>query len=97
SRLFGSALISTPFCVYGGIVAETAEAYSALDARACELARELGVDYLELRQLEAGGPERPTKNLYFTFRKPISRDPEDNLALIPRKQRAVVRKGIQSG
>lgn len=97
SRLFSNALISTPFCVYGGIVAATDEARTALDSKAVELARELGVDYLELRHIEPDASTRPTKDLYYTFRKEISEDPDDNLKQIPRKQRAVVRKGIKSG
>lgn len=96
SRLFTNALISTPFCVYGGIVAETAQARSALDDRACQLARELEVEYLELRQMTPGDNERPSKDLYYTFRREIVADPDENLKLIPRKQRAVVRKGIKS-
>lgn len=96
SRLFSNALISTPFCVYGGIVATTDAARAALDAKACELAHELGVEYLELRQAEAGSSKRPTKDLYYTFRREIAADPDDNLRQIPRKQRAVVRKGIKS-
>ena len=47
----------------------------------------------------AGGrgdwPARP--DLYVTFRKPIAGDDEANLKAIPRKQRAMVRKGIQNG
>lgn len=97
SRLFNNALISTPFCVYGGIVATTDEARCALDERACELARELEVEYLEFRQLEQESSRRPNKDLYYTFRKAISAEAEENLAQIPRKQRAVVRKGIKSG
>lgn len=96
SRLFSNALISTPFCVYGGIVARTDEARAALDGRACELAQRLGVEYLELRQRERGTSQRPTKDLYYTFRRQISADPDENLQAIPRKQRAVVRKGIKS-
>lgn len=97
SRLFDNALISTPFCVYGGIVAETEDARAALDAKACELAQKLRVEYLELRRLECSRSERPTKELYYTFRKAISGDADENMAHIPRKQRAVVRKGIKSG
>lgn len=98
SRLFANALISTPFCVYGGIVAETDEARSALDNKACELAQELDVEYLELRQIEADEHSpRLTKDLYYTFRRDIVADADENLKRIPRKQRAVVRKGIKSG
>jgi FemAB-related protein (PEP-CTERM system-associated) len=97
SRLFGNALVSTPFCVYGGIVASTPAAHRALDQAACELAQRLGVDHLELRNLVASQGGRPTKDLYVTFRKTIDPDPEKNLLAIPRKQRAMVRKGINAG
>jgi len=42
-----------------------------------------------------GWIERP--DLYVTFRKTIDPDHERNLKAIPRKQRAMVRKGIQNG
>lgn len=97
SRLFGNALISTPFCVYGGIAAENEAVAGMLERAALELARTLGVDHLELRQRGSrkGGP--PQKDLYVTFRKEISKDPDVNMKAIPRKQRAMVRKGIQAG
>jgi FemAB-related protein (PEP-CTERM system-associated) len=97
SLLFGDQLVSMPFGVYGGPVAEEAEVRALLQQRACELARELGVDALELRHRSPQNPNWPTKDLYFTFRKTISQDPEENLKAIPRKQRAMVRKGIKAG
>jgi FemAB-related protein (PEP-CTERM system-associated) len=97
SFLFGNALISSPFCVYGGIAATSAEAREALDQAACELARELNVDYLEMRNRQEQKTERPRKALYVTFKKTLDTDVEANLQAIPRKQRAVVRKGIKSG
>lgn len=97
SRLFGNALISTPFCVYGGTAAIDEEAREALEKAAEKLAAALGVDYLELRNQSLRRPDWPTKMLYVTFRKPIDPEPEKNLLEIPRKQRAMVRKGIQAG
>jgi FemAB-related protein (PEP-CTERM system-associated) len=97
SLLFGNALISNPFCVYGGAAAESEEARLALEEKAVGLARELGVDYLELRNRFARPNQRLTKSLYVTFRKELNPDPEKNLAAIPRKQRAMVRKGIGAG
>lgn len=96
SLLFGNSLISLPFCVYGGIVASNDEASSALRKAACELADQLGVDALELRTQHPSGSSWPTKELYVTFRKEIDPDPEVNLKAIPRKQRAMVRKGIKA-
>ena len=97
SRLFGNALVSTPFCVYGGILASDTEATRVLEARACTLAQELGVDYLEMRNRKRRHPGWPSKDLYVTFRKEISDSSETNMLAIPRKQRAMVRKGIQKG
>jgi FemAB-related protein (PEP-CTERM system-associated) len=95
SLLFGHALISTPFCVYGGIVASQPRAFAALADAATDLARRLGVDYLEMRnrrELHSGWPE---KSLYCTFIREFGPDSEQNMLAIPRKQRAMVRKGIQ--
>ncbi len=98
SRLFGNALISNAFCVYGGIVADDEQTFQALDDEACRLARQLGVDYLEFRNRHHRTPARLyKKDLYVTFRKELAPNVEDNLAAIPRKQRAVVRKGIKAG
>jgi FemAB-related protein (PEP-CTERM system-associated) len=97
SALFGHALVSTPFCVYGGIVSTDPESAAALTSEACGLAERLGVDHLEMRNRSRKHPDWPVKDLYVTFRKTIDADGEKNLAAIPRKQRAVVRKGIKEG
>ncbi len=97
SLLFGNKLASLPFCVYGGIVADTPEAAAALRGGACALAARLNVDALELRNLQPSGSGWPVKDLYVTFRKRIDPDPEINLKAIPGRQRAMVRKGIDEG
>ncbi len=97
SRLFGDALTSTPFCVYGGVAAVEEDARHRLEQEAASLADRLGVDFLELRNLQRGNDDWPTKDLYVTFRKAIEADHEVNLKEIPRKQRAMVRKGIKAG
>jgi FemAB-related protein (PEP-CTERM system-associated) len=97
SLLFGNTLVSTPFCVYGGVAAMDEEAATALSNAACQHAERLGVDALELRNCSPSGRQWPTKELYVTFRKEIDSDPEVNLKAIPRKQRAMVRKGIKAG
>lgn len=97
SRLFGHALVSLPFCVYGGPVAEDARAESALIDASVELAKSLRVEHLELRNRQEKRPHWPRQDLYVTFRKPIAPDADENMRAIPRKQRAMVRKGIQHG
>ncbi len=97
SLLFGHALVSLPFCVYGGVAATDPAAVPALHAAARELAGRLGVAHLELRNRAAREPEWPRQDLYVNFRKEILPDVEANLLAIPRKQRAMVRKGIKRG
>jgi FemAB-related protein (PEP-CTERM system-associated) len=97
SWLFGNALISTPFCVCGGAVADSEAVGSALELEASRLARRLNVDYLELRTPKVPHPEWFIKDLYVTFRKAMDPDPEKNLLAIPRKQRRMVRQGIKAG
>ena len=100
SRLFGHALVSLPFCVYGGIAAaEDAgpETLYALESKAETLAQALGVQHLEFRNLKPRHEDWPRQELYVTFRKEILPEVEANLLAIPRKQRAMVRKGIKNG
>lgn len=97
SRLFGHALISTPFCVYGGAVASNQAVADHLNESAAARARDLDVDYLELRNRRADVASWPCKDLYVAFRKELSGEHEANFRAIPRKQRAMVRKGINVG
>jgi FemAB-related protein (PEP-CTERM system-associated) len=97
SRLFGHALVSLPFAVYGGVASADPGVIAALHEAAVELARELGVEHLELRNLRRTEPDWPQQDLYVTFRKPIRAEVEANLLAIPRKQRAMVRKAIGRG
>ncbi len=97
SLIFGNALVSLPFAVYGGVASNSSEAAAALEAEAQAVARQLGVDHLELRNLERRHPEWPMQDLYVCFRKVLDPDVEANMLAIPRKQRAMVRKGIKNG
>ena len=97
SFLFGHSLVSNAFCVYGGIAAADDEARKALDQYAQTLAQELNVGHLEYRQRCPFHTDWTSRDIYFTFRKPIEPDVEQNMLAIPRKQRAMVRKGIKYG
>ena len=98
SRLFGHSLSSLPFAAYGGVAALDDEARAALEAEAEAIAQRLGVEHLELRHIERRHPDWPAQDqLYVTFRKPIEPTEEANMQAIPRKQRAMVRKGIKLG
>lgn len=97
SRLFGYKLASLPFCVYGGIAATHEPASAALRDQASDLARQLGVDALELRNREPSDSGWPTKDLYYTFCKSIEKDNAANLKAIPNRQRAMLRKALGEG
>jgi len=97
SRLFGNALTSLPFAAYAGVAADDPASAQALVSHAQQLAGQLGVQHLELRHLHQQQPEWPQQDLYVTFRKAILPDEEANMLAIPRKQRAMVRKGIKNG
>jgi FemAB-related protein (PEP-CTERM system-associated) len=96
SRLFGNKLVSLPFCVYGGAIAADDGALQALTGEARRLARDLRVDYLELRNLRPQA-DLPVADRYATFRRNLDPDPERNLSAVPRKQRAMIRKGASRG
>ena len=97
SVLFGNALTSLPFAVYGGVAAADEASAAALEAEAQRLAQQLGVQHLELRHRERRHADWPVQDLYVTFRKAILPEEEANMLAIPRKQRAMVRKGIKNG
>ena len=96
SVLFGKSLVSLPFAVYGGVAAQTEAAALALEDEAQQIARRLGVDHLELRHVAARHVDWPLQDLYVTFRRAILPDEQANMLAIPRKQRAMVRKGIKN-
>jgi FemAB-related protein (PEP-CTERM system-associated) len=97
SWLFGSALTSLPFAVYGGVAADDEPSADALEAEAQRLAKTLQVPPLEMRNVQRRHPDWPVQDLYVTFRKAILPEEEANMLAIPRKQRAMVRKGIKNG
>jgi len=97
SLLFGHALVSLPFCAVAGVAASDPLAEKALHHAAQALGEKLGAQHLELRNPAPREPAWPRQDLYASFRKPLLTGVEANLLAIPRKQRAMVRKGIKNG
>jgi FemAB-related protein (PEP-CTERM system-associated) len=95
SLVFGDALVSSPFCVYGGVAAATEPARALLEQAAVELGERLGVDHVEFRNLVPRRDDWVRRTGFATFRREIAADADTNLLQIPRKQRAEVRKGIE--
>jgi len=96
--LAGKILLSTPFAVYGGILAADEAAKSALKERLEALAREEAVQYAELRNAwpEQCAGYHPVHR-YVTFTQELKGSEEELLQSIPRKTRAAIRKSLQCG
>jgi FemAB-related protein (PEP-CTERM system-associated) len=98
SALFGNSVISNAFCVYGGPAASDEDSRAALEQEGIAVAKRVGAGCLELRTATRQHEDWPCKeDLYVTFRKALLSDVDANMKAIPRKQRAMVRKGMQSG
>lgn len=97
SPLFGASLIANAFCVYGGIVADDEAAYQALCDQARQLARQLRVGHLELRNLERRHPHWPGKDLYVTFSKSLHDTEQANWLALPGKRRNQIRAALRHG
>ncbi len=96
--VLGKALISSPFAVYGGVLADSEAAKAALRREVESLSASLGVKFVELRN---ASPEQclgfhPVTR-YVTFTQEIGPDEEKILASIPRKVRYMVRKSCKAG
>lgn len=94
--MVGKALISSPFAVYGGILASTDAARSALHQYACELGKESGADYVDFRNVQ---PEQcvgeANVSRYVTFQQPTCGDENELLEALPKKTRNMVRKALK--
>ncbi len=96
SALFGHALVSTPFCVYGGILADNEDVHRALEKEACQLAEKLHVDYLELRYKSAQPSSLLLKQAHSTFGCDLPEGADLILAQVKKKQRAVIRHSMKN-
>ena len=94
SVFFGVSMVSVPFGVYGGILADDTVAAAKLAESAGTLARLSGAAYVELRHLADPGLSLPSTDIYVTFFADVPASSEDCLARLPRKARAEVRKGL---
>jgi len=97
SFLSGKAMVSLPFCVYGGICADDEEVQNKLFDEAKSLTRKLRANYLELRHKTRTSLRLPATDIYYTFIKELPNEKKRCLDTLPRKARAAARKGIEYG
>jgi FemAB-related protein (PEP-CTERM system-associated) len=97
SLLFGHALVSLPFAIGGGLVADDPAAAGALLEEAEGLAERLGVDYLELRSEKPAAGNLLTKDLYVTFRSDLTVGEDAWLQRMERKRRQMMNYVARAG
>ena len=97
SPLFGTALVSAGFGVGGGVLATTDEVATALVGAAWDIALREGATTLELRGGDAPSGFHTDATTYLGFIRDLAADADAQLAAIPRKQRAEVRKSFSTG
>ena len=95
SRLFGTSLVSLPFCTYGGAVSDDLNITTQLKDAAMEFAKSKGAGFFESRVV--GSASSPVQeHTYFTFRKAIPAGTAE-MTFMPSKRRNMVRKAISAG
>jgi len=107
SILFGKSVVTIPLGVYGGPLATSDRAETALLEMADEITREHRARYLEIRgnpyrteawaSLTQNSQRYKEKDLYVTFIADIDPSPDVNMSRIPRKQRRMIRQGQKNG
>jgi serine/alanine adding enzyme len=97
SRIFGKALVSMPYFNYGGLLADDDAAATKLIASAVALKRELGADYIELRQSATLPGNLPVKSHKVIMLLPLPSDPEVLLRNFKSKLRNQIRTPEKAG
>jgi FemAB-related protein (PEP-CTERM system-associated) len=96
NRILGKALISTPFAVYGGVLADDDETRAALVAEARRLGESLDVEHVELRNVHPDQTSGlPRIDRYVTFSQATVDNEAALLESLPKKTRNMVRKALK--
>lgn len=93
SLFLGSMLISVPYAVGGGILADDVEPAGALFRAARDLCSELSCRCVEFRSEKASIDELAVSDRYVGFERELPGRPEEVLGWLPRKARAAARQG----
>lgn len=93
--LTGRILLSVPYAVYGGILADDEAARASLAGDARNLADHLGARVLELRSTTPDLPDWEVDRRYVNFVRELPANPDDLETYLPRKARAAARQARQ--
>lgn len=92
----GKVLLSSPFAVYGGILAEDEVVRTHIHAHLMNLAEQLDVDRIELRNsVQQQCVTVPNVDRYVAFTQYLTTDETELLNSLPKKTRNVVRKSLK--
>jgi FemAB-related protein (PEP-CTERM system-associated) len=92
---FGKKLISMPYAVSGGVCADSEQIESLLIERAITQAKDLNVDYLELRHFRESRGELVARDKYFTFLIELGENPDDVWKNIHRNTTRYIKRGLE--
>ncbi len=92
-----SALVSAPFCVLAGAIADEQSVRRALEQAATEHGRRGGADFLEVRQTSGPHPDWHAHEGFVSFSRELAADEAENLKAVPKRRRAMIRKGEAAG
>ncbi len=96
SPLFGRVLCSMPFVNYGGPVADDPAVTNALVRAACDRARDLNVDYLELRCASTLDTDLPVSTRKISLQIDLAPDPDTLWNAYTSKHRKNVKRAYQN-
>lgn len=97
SRLFGDALVSAGFATGGGVLADGDETAQALAEAGWAIAGQRGCPALELRGGHLPADWTRQEGVYASFARGLPADEAALLAILPRRQRAEVRRAREFG
>lgn len=95
--LFGNSLVSLPFVNYGGLLVDEKVLLPPLIAEGEKLAKDLGVQCLELRHLENHYPELLARNTKVSMWLNLPRTSAELFQSFKPKLRSQIRKGEKNG
>ena len=94
--IVGKVLLSSPFAVYGGILADCDDALRGLYQHVLGLGRDLQVDYIEFRNAypeQCAGPSNVSR--YVSFSNQLESTEAALMDALPKKSRNMVRKALK--
>ncbi|MFZ3137469.1 MAG: FemAB family XrtA/PEP-CTERM system-associated protein [Thermodesulfovibrionales bacterium] len=92
SNFFGNYMVSLPFFNYGGICADSTDAYSCLLSEAIRIAKGEKAEHIELRHMENKTIDLPVKTAKVSMRLSLPEKSEDLWKSLPSKLRNQIRR-----